>query len=92
MHHCVGTYGNEVRLGYCYVYSIRRNDERVATVALSSHNGRAYLQQIRGPCKYQAIESNRRYRRALAARARAIAAVSGERMDARHRCKRGSDF
>ena len=50
MHHCVGTYGDEVRLGYCYVYSIRRNDERVTTVALSSHNGRAYLQQIRGPC------------------------------------------
>src|SRR6476619_7081932 len=39
--------------------------------------------------QYQAIESNRRYRHALAARARAIAAVSGERMDARHRCKRG---
>jgi hypothetical protein len=50
MHHCVGTYGDEVRRGNCCVYSIRRNDERVATVALSRHNGRAYLEQIRGRC------------------------------------------
>jgi len=50
MHHCVGTYGDEVRCGECYVYSIRRNGERVATVALYRDNGRTYLDQIRGRC------------------------------------------
>ena len=50
MHHCVGTYGDEVQRGNFYVYSIRRNGERVATVALCRNNGRAYLEQIRGPC------------------------------------------
>jgi hypothetical protein len=50
MHHCVGTYSDEVQRGNLYIYSIRRNDERVATLALGRHNGRACLQQIRGPC------------------------------------------
>ena len=40
----------EVQRGNLYIYSIRRNGERVATVALGRHNGRAYLEQIRGPC------------------------------------------
>ena len=53
MHHCVGTYGDEVLHGDCYIYSIRRNDERVATVALCRHNGRTYLEQIRGRCNIQ---------------------------------------
>jgi PcfJ-like protein len=53
MHHCVGTYGDEVQRGDCYVYSIRRNNERVATVALCRHDGRTYLDQIRGRCNIQ---------------------------------------
>jgi hypothetical protein len=50
MHQCVGTYGDLVQRGYLYIYSIRRNGERVATLALGRHNGRAYLEQIRGAC------------------------------------------
>ena len=50
MHHCVGTYGDQVQRGDLYIYSIRRNGERVATLALLKHNGRVHLQQIRGAC------------------------------------------
>ena len=50
MHHCVGTYGDQVQRGNFYIYSIRRNGERVATLALGRYNSQAYLQQIRGPC------------------------------------------
>jgi hypothetical protein len=32
------------------IYSIRRNGDRVATLALGRDDGRAYLEQIRGPC------------------------------------------
>jgi hypothetical protein len=54
MHHCVGTYGDQVQRGDLYIYSIRRNRERVATLALGRHNGRAYVQQIRGACNSEA--------------------------------------
>jgi hypothetical protein len=50
MHHCVGTYGDRVQRGDLYIYSIRRNGERFATLALGRHNGRTYVEQIRGPC------------------------------------------
>jgi hypothetical protein len=51
MHHCVGTYGDRVQRGDLYIYSIHRNGERVATLALGRHHdGQGYLEQIRGPC------------------------------------------
>jgi len=50
MHHCVGTYGDQVQRGDLYVYSIRRSGERVATLAIGRHDGSPYLVQIRGPC------------------------------------------
>jgi hypothetical protein len=54
MHHCVGTYSDRVRAGHFCIYSIRRNGERVATLALGRyHDGKhskVYLEQIRGPC------------------------------------------
>jgi hypothetical protein len=51
MHHCVGTYGDQVQRGQLYIYSVRRNGERIATLALGRHgDGQAYLEQIRGPC------------------------------------------
>jgi hypothetical protein len=50
MHHCVGTYSDQVQRGDLYVYSIRRNGERIATLALGRHNGWTYVEQIRGPC------------------------------------------
>jgi hypothetical protein len=55
MHHCVGTYASEVKQGYTYVYSVRCDGKRLATLALA-RNGpepdprRAALIQIRGPC------------------------------------------
>ena len=53
MHHCVGTYADRVLHGDFYVYSVRRNGERVATLALGRHEGMTYLGEIRGPCNIQ---------------------------------------
>jgi PcfJ-like protein len=50
MHHCIGTYAENVRRGIYYVYSIRRDGERVATAGLVFHGARAILQELRGPC------------------------------------------
>jgi hypothetical protein len=51
MHHCVGTYGDRVREGYCYICSLRRKDgERVATIELVQFVGQVSLGQIRGRC------------------------------------------
>ena len=50
MHHCIGTYAEKVRGGRYYVYSIRRNGERVASAGLVLHGARAELDQLRGPC------------------------------------------
>jgi hypothetical protein len=50
MHHCIGTYSEEVRGGRYYFYSIRRNGERVATAGLVLQGPRAELDQLRGPC------------------------------------------
>lgn len=50
MHHCVGTYGDAVRHGSLCVYSIRRNGEQVATLALVRNARGVHIDQIRGPC------------------------------------------
>ena len=50
MHHCVGTYGESVREGRCYIYSLRRDGARAATIELVQFDGRVDLGQIRGPC------------------------------------------
>lgn len=50
MHHCVGTYGELVREGRCYIYSLRKDGARVATIELFQFDGRVDLGQIRGPC------------------------------------------
>jgi hypothetical protein len=50
MHHCAGTYSGRVLAGELYVYSIRRNGERVATLALHRYSGRATINQLRGAC------------------------------------------
>jgi hypothetical protein len=50
MHHCVGTYTDDVQRGRLYVYSVRHNGERVATFALARKGNRSALTQIRGPC------------------------------------------
>ena len=50
MHHCIGTYAYKVRSGHYYVYSIRRDGERVASAGLVFLGARAKLDQLRGPC------------------------------------------
>ena len=51
MHHCVGTYANDVISGCTYIYSIRRGGERIATIQLGRRNPAGVaIAQIRGPC------------------------------------------
>jgi hypothetical protein len=52
MHHCVGTHSDEVQSGSLYVYGVRRDGERVATLALARDpsSTQARLVQLRGPC------------------------------------------
>jgi hypothetical protein len=63
MHHCVGTYNDDVLNGALCIYSIRRDGERIATLALRRHgnlqktlrtgrcvDGETYVSQIRGRC------------------------------------------
>ena len=50
MHHCAGTYRARVQSGELYFYSIRRNGERLATLALFKQDGHAGIEQCRGPC------------------------------------------
>jgi hypothetical protein len=50
MHHCVATYGDRIREGACYVFSVRQSGERVATVSLVRDGARILIEQVRGPC------------------------------------------
>jgi hypothetical protein len=51
MHHCVASYADRVRAGETYVYSIRREAKRKATVSIGRDpRGGFYVDQIRGPC------------------------------------------
>jgi hypothetical protein len=53
MHHCAGTYACEVKCGAIYVYSIRGDGERLATLELGRNGNRPALIQLRGPCNAQ---------------------------------------
>ena len=55
MHHCVGTYTDEVQSGSLYVYGVRRDGQRVATLSLARDptSTKAQLVQLRGPCNAQ---------------------------------------
>jgi PcfJ-like protein len=53
MHHCVGTYGGGVRQGETYVYSIRKDGGRVATIQLVRCGDSVSIGQLRGPCNSQ---------------------------------------
>ena len=50
MHHCVTTYVEAVRQGTSYIFSVRRDGNRVATISLSFHNETILIQQLRGSC------------------------------------------
>ena len=55
MHHCVGTYSDEVHSGSRYLYGVHRDGQRVATLALARDptSTKARLLQLRGPCNAQ---------------------------------------
>ena len=50
MHHCVATYADQVQGGSCYVYSVTKAGQSVATLALERYSGNLQLGQVRGPC------------------------------------------
>jgi hypothetical protein len=54
MHHCVGTYGERVRAGYAYVYSVRESNERLATISITGHHQNYHIEQIRSHCNQPA--------------------------------------
>jgi hypothetical protein len=47
MHHCAGSYDYRVAAGKCYIYSVRQDDNRVATVELVRKQGKVKPLQIR---------------------------------------------
>ena len=50
MHHCVGTYSGDVRQGGRYIYSVRKDEKKVATLELGrGDDNKIHLGQIR--CK-----------------------------------------
>jgi PcfJ-like protein len=59
MHHCVGTYADDVRAGRLYVYSVRRDNERVATLALAlgPTTAKPWMAELRGPCNAQSTNA-----------------------------------
>jgi hypothetical protein len=50
MHHCVGAKGDQVRHGAAYVYSVRKRNERVATLELLRPSGVIEIGELRGLC------------------------------------------
>jgi hypothetical protein len=53
MHHCIGTYAARIKADQFCAYSVRRNGERVASLALGRFEGRVHLEEIRGACNTQ---------------------------------------
>ena len=53
MHHCAGTYANDVKQGYIYIYSIRCDGKRLATLELVRNGRGSSLIQLRGSCNAQ---------------------------------------
>jgi hypothetical protein len=53
MHHCVGSYADRVAVGEVYLYSIRKDKERIATLELVRRGETVALGQVRGSCNTQ---------------------------------------
>lgn len=53
MHHCVGTKCDQVRNGSVYFYSVRKGQERIATLELVKHDAGGAIGELRGPCNSQ---------------------------------------
>jgi len=49
MHHCVGARGKRIGAGLCYIFSLRKEGVRIATIELVQSEGRVSMGQIRGP-------------------------------------------
>ena len=54
MHHCVGTYADGVRCGSSYVFSVRKDNERIATLQLIKNGASVEIGQLRGACNREA--------------------------------------
>ena len=55
MHHCVGTYADRVHRGdSSYVFSVRKDKERIATLELIKNGASVEIGQLRGACNSQA--------------------------------------
>jgi hypothetical protein len=50
MHHCAGTYEDEVQKGRRYLYSVREKGQRIATLELIRRSDQICIGQLRGPC------------------------------------------
>jgi hypothetical protein len=50
LHHCVGSYQGRVHAGESYLYSVRQDDVRVATLELQRRGGGVAIGQVRGAC------------------------------------------
>ena len=50
MHHCVATYADQVRQGTSYIFSVRSEGKRIATISLICDGETVSIQQLRGPC------------------------------------------
>lgn len=53
LHHCVGAQGHRVHSGEAYFYSIRRQNERVATLELLRRGSGVAVGELRGSCNSQ---------------------------------------
>ena len=68
MHHCVGTYIDQVLQGTSYIFSVRCEGKRIATISLIRIGERVSIQQLRGPCNAEATEGGDFRSQAMAAR------------------------
>jgi hypothetical protein len=60
MHHCVGTYGKRICAGLCYIFSLRKEGMRIATIKLVQSEGRVSMGQIRGPYNAPVTDETKR--------------------------------
>jgi hypothetical protein len=61
MHHCVDTYADRVKRGYCYIYSVRKDDKPHSTVELAIDGSRVYIAQHRAFCNADPDEQSKQF-------------------------------
>ena len=54
LHHCAGTYAGKVHSGECYIFSVRKDGEHLATFQLVRGGAGAAIGQLRGACNAKA--------------------------------------